>query len=43
MIVKKEHNEYPYDGVKQRVIDYPVLLPEYKSKQNRKINPYAVY
>ena len=39
-IVKKEHNEF-LRWCKQRVIDYPVLLPEYKSKQNRKINPYA--
>ena len=36
----KEHNKY-LKWCKERVIKYPVVLPEYKNKNNKKINPYS--
>ncbi|MFL2980697.1 MAG: thiamine pyrophosphate-binding protein [Methylophilaceae bacterium] len=35
----KEHNKY-LKWCKERVIKYPVVLPEYKNKKAKKINPY---
>jgi len=36
----KEHKKYLM-WCKERVIEYPVVLPEYVNKKNKKINPYA--
>jgi len=36
----KEHNKY-LKWCKERVIKYPVVLPEYTNKKNKKINPYS--
>jgi len=36
----KEHNKY-LKWCKEKVIEYPVVLPEYINKKNKKINPYV--
>jgi len=36
----KEHNKY-LKWCKEKVIEYPVVLPEYTNKKNKKINPYV--
>ena len=36
----KEHKKYLM-WCKEKVIEYPVVLPEYTSKKNKKINPYV--
>ena len=36
----KEHNKY-LKWCKEKVIEYPVVLPEYANKKNKKINPYV--
>ena len=36
----KEHKKYLM-WCKQKVIEYPVVLPEYVNKKNKKINPYV--
>jgi acetolactate synthase I/II/III large subunit len=36
----KEHNKY-LNWCKERVIKYPVVLPEYINKKSKKINPYV--
>jgi len=36
----KEHKKYLM-WCKERVIEYPVVLPEYINKKNKKINPYV--
>ena len=36
----KEHNKY-LKWCKEKVIEYPVVLPEYSNKKNKKINPYV--
>jgi acetolactate synthase-1/2/3 large subunit len=39
-VATKEHNKY-LKWCKERVIKYPVVLPEYANKKNKKINPYV--
>ena len=36
----KEHNKY-LKWCKEKVNEYPVVLPEYTNKKNKKINPYV--
>jgi acetolactate synthase I/II/III large subunit len=39
-VTTKEHNKY-LKWCKEKVIEYPVVLPEYTNKKNKKINPYV--